>query len=83
MSSSGTLPPITARYTNSGTACGGARLRGSRDGNGLSNKAKFGFLRRSVVLVGRETSQAITAALLESAKRSKADVVAGPSGAPR
>jgi hypothetical protein len=23
MSSSGTLPPITARYTNSGTACGG------------------------------------------------------------
>jgi hypothetical protein len=27
------------------------------------NKAKFGFLRRSVVLVGRETSQAITAAL--------------------
>jgi hypothetical protein len=27
------------------------------------NKAKFGFLRRSVVLVGRETSQAVTAAL--------------------
>jgi hypothetical protein len=45
------------------------RLRGSRDGNGLFNKAKFGFLRRSVVLVGRETSQAITAALGSGLRR--------------
>jgi hypothetical protein len=54
MSSSGTLPPITARYTNFGNSLRRTRLRGSR--NGLLNKAKFGFLRRSVVLVGRETS---------------------------
>jgi hypothetical protein len=65
MSFSGTLSPITARYTNSEQPAG-TRLRGSRDGNGLLKKAKFGFLRRSVVLVGRETSQATTVALSPS-----------------
>jgi hypothetical protein len=61
MSSSGTLPPITARYTDSGNSLRRAHLRESRDRNGLLNKGEVRPPRRKVGRVGRETSQAITA----------------------